>query len=339
MERKEFSEAVDRLTPQQKKVLSRVLANEADSAIAQDLDIQPSTVRKHVERIYRVFNLTGEFSDDRRSRRNDLLKLISKYNPDIVSEDNALTIKEKIDNWSLPANPFIPLTGRVVDRRYFFNREQEIRRTFDLLNSGSSVALIGENGIGKSSLLYTICQQAKNQLHYSRHPVYLNLQPLQNEDDFYSDLCNQAKIGEPDQPIRGYQLVRELRKRPLLLGLDEVENQMVFTAKVRSQLRGLAEGSDADAPLRLVLAASKSLDLLFQDEGMTSPLANICIEEKLDVWDEATSRAFIAERLASTSVTFNDEEITHIIAESGGHPQKLMQQCHRTYARYMEGMQ
>lgn len=337
MDRNEFSEALDRLTPQQKKVLSRVLAGEAYSAIAQDLDIQPSTVRKHVERIYRIFNLTDEFSNDRRSRRDDLLKLFSKYNPDLAGEDDAFTIKEKIDNWSQPPNPFIPLTGRVEDRRYFFNREREIRRIFDLLNSGSSVALIGENGIGKSSLLYTICQQAKNQLDSSRHPVYLNLQTLQNEDDFYSDLCNQAKIGEPDQPIRGYQLVRELRKLPLLLGLDEVENKIVFTPKIRSQLRGLAEGSDA--PLRLVVAASKSLDLLFQDEGMTSPFAGIFIEEKLDVWDDATSRTFIAERLSSTPVTFKDEEITQIVAESGGHPQKLMQQCHQTYARYIEGTQ
>ncbi len=53
-------------------------------------------------------------------------------------------------------NPFIPQQGRVDDVQQFFNREREIRRVFEVLNSGSSVSLIGEEGIGKSSLLWKI---------------------------------------------------------------------------------------------------------------------------------------------------------------------------------------
>ncbi|HEY9830548.1 MAG TPA: hypothetical protein V6D26_08215 [Stenomitos sp.] len=47
------------------------------------------------------------------------------------------------------SNPFIPQQGRVDDLQLFFNRDREIRRVFEVLNSGSSVALIGEEGIGK----------------------------------------------------------------------------------------------------------------------------------------------------------------------------------------------
>ena len=52
----------------------------------------------------------------------------------------------------LITNPFLPLSGIVDDPELFFDRNSETREIFTLLNSGSSVALIGERAIGKSSL-------------------------------------------------------------------------------------------------------------------------------------------------------------------------------------------
>ncbi|MCL2931276.1 MAG: hypothetical protein MGG11_02965, partial [Trichodesmium sp. MAG_R03] len=51
------------------------------------------------------------------------------------------------------SNPFIPLSGTIDSPWLFFNREGEINSIFEVLNSGSSVAIIGEGGVGKSSLL------------------------------------------------------------------------------------------------------------------------------------------------------------------------------------------
>jgi len=93
-------------------------------------------------------------------------------------------------------NPFVPQQGRVDDVQQFFNREREIRRVFEVLNSGSSVALIGEEGIGKSSLLWKICQQAESCLHSKRQPVFLDLNLVHDENDFYSALCHEAGIPE-----------------------------------------------------------------------------------------------------------------------------------------------
>ncbi|MDY7012767.1 MAG: hypothetical protein SVX43_04055, partial [Cyanobacteriota bacterium] len=90
-----------------------------------------------------------------------------------------------------------------------------------------------------------------------------------------------------------------------------------------------------NAPLRLVMTARESLTSLF-DEEKTSPLANICTEERLDVWDKKTARDFIAHRLEPTAVRFSEEEIVQLIAESGGHPQKLMYFCYQLYRRYRE---
>ncbi|MBX9255169.1 ATP-binding protein [Desmonostoc muscorum CCALA 125] len=236
-------------------------------------------------------------------------------------------------------NPFIPQHGRIEDPQQFFGRTHEISGVFEVLNSNSSVALIGEEGIGKSSLLWVICQQAENYLRLPREPVFLDLNNgVHDEDEFYIALCD--KIGIPES--KGYRLTRNLEKRKVLLAIDNLGKliQNGFTRQVRDQLRGLAEGRDAS--LRLILAASEPLDKLFNDSqnnGKTSPLAGICQEEHIYPWDEPTMRAFITSRLANTSVSFTEEEIIQLIQESGGHPRKLMQLCYRIYSQYVDSLQ
>ncbi|WP_180267537.1 nSTAND1 domain-containing NTPase [Nostoc linckia] len=236
-------------------------------------------------------------------------------------------------------NPFIPQGGRIEDSQQFFGREREILRVFEVLNSNSSVALIGEEGIGKSSLLWVICQQARNYLRLPREPVFLDLNNgVHDEDEFYIALCD--KIGIPES--KGYRLTRNLQNKKVLLAIDNlgklIENG--FTRQVRDQLRGLAEGRDAS--LRLILAASEPLEKLFndsQDNRKTSPLTGICQEENIKPWDEISARHFITNRLANTSVNFTEEEIIQLIQQSGGHPRKLMQLCYQTYSRYVESLQ
>ncbi|MGL5196043.1 MAG: hypothetical protein ACRC8Y_20850 [Chroococcales cyanobacterium] len=164
--------------------------------------------------------------------------------------------------------------------------------------------------------------------------MYLSLQQVENEADFYWYLCDEVGIDK----CNGYRLTRALKKQRLLLLIDEVEKMAGkgFTHNLRDLLRSLAEGSDA--PLRLIMAAREPLDTLFE-EGKTSPLANICIEINLVEWDEYTARAFIHSRLDGTNVRFTAAEISHLITDSRGHPQKLMEQCHKIYASYRDSPQ
>ena len=234
-------------------------------------------------------------------------------------------------------NPFFPLSGRIDKPQFFFGRKREIKSVFDMLNSGSSVAIIGERAIGKSSLLQAIYREAPNQLRYARQPIYIDLQIVCDEDDFYDDLWHKAGI----EKAKGGNLSRALESNPLLLLLDEVENMRWdgFTNPTRSLLRGLTEGYNP--PLRLVIAARTSLDILFPGTNMTSPFKGH--EETLKQWDDRTCREFIASRLhaewlttVAKPVSFTEVEIAELIAESGGYPQKLMQLCYQTYAGYIK---
>lgn len=264
---------------------------------------------------------TGFFDENTSSQSTDSVK-------------NQVSLVE-VDN-SNYNNPFIPQHGKIDDPRFFFGREREMRRVFDTLNAGSSVAIIGERAIGKSSLLHAIYREAPSQLRYQRKPIYLDLQIICNENDFYDTLCHKAGI----EKAKGSDLSRALESNPLLLLLDEVENMKWdgFTNPTRSLLRGLTEGFNP--PLRLVVAAETSLDILFPGKNMTSPFKGH--EETLKQWDDRICREFIISRLQADWLTpvdkpvnFTEAEIAELIAESGGYPQKLMTLCYQTYDRYI----
>lgn len=234
-------------------------------------------------------------------------------------------------------NPFWPRTGIIEDPQQFFNCEKTLQRIFESLNSGSSVAIIGEPGTGKSSLLRAVYRMAPKQLTFPYHPVWLNLAKVFSEHDFYEDLCTELGM----EALKGNRFVRTMYRqdRKFLLLLDEVEriSQKEFTHAIRQELRGLSEGREA--PLRLVITTRTSLDKLFPEsyvDGQTSPLEGLCVEEHIQPWPEATSRQFIAQRLSHSPIQFTDIEVNQLVRECNGYPQKLMEACHQLYNRYRE---
>jgi energy-coupling factor transporter ATP-binding protein EcfA2 len=229
---------------------------------------------------------------------------------------------------SLPPNPFVPLTGRVEDPAQFFEPQGVINNIFETLNSGSSVALIGERGMGKSSILKAIERLAPERLN--RQAIYLDWNLIPNEDTFWELVCH--GIGVPR--CHNHHLIKELQSRRLLLLLDEVEKmgQQEFGAEIRSQLRGFAQGSS----MKVVIAACVSLDLLFADahNSLLSPFAGLCMEEKIPRWSDRMMQNYIAQRLADNPIKFTDTEINRIVQTSQGQPQQLVKDCHHLYRQY-----
>lgn len=153
----------------------------AEVAIAEknyDIPSNPETVERQMRNIYNKpyypkDNLEGFLGNKyRRSEEKDaafLAWLKSKYLDWLSSQRSAFSTGDRTP--VISDNPFIPQTGRVDDPQLFFGRDREIRRVFEDLNGSGSVVLIGEEGIGKSSLLSAICQQAKNLLFSPRKPI------------------------------------------------------------------------------------------------------------------------------------------------------------------------
>lgn len=319
----------------------------ADGAMAEensDIPIDPDNVRRQM---WTIYNKRFCLKENREGFLGYNDRNIQKKDADFLD-----WLKPQYSNWrstqrsafskgdrtpAISCNPFIPQTGTVDDPQLFFGREREIKRVFEVLNSNDSVALIGEEGIGKSSLLWAICQKAENLLFSPRKPIYLDFNRVRDNDDFYTALCEE--VGIPKS--YGSRLYRNLKNHRVLLAIDNIEKMTRegFTREIRDNLRSLAEGQKA--PLKLIVAASATLKTLFNDgqDVSSSPLETICQPENIKPWDEATARGFIQARLAMTSVRFTEEEISQLLQLSGGHPRRLMQLCYQNYARYVEDVQ
>ncbi|MBW4608160.1 MAG: ATP-binding protein [Hassallia sp. WJT32-NPBG1] len=250
----------------------------------------------------------------------------------IQTSSHVTTTTQNEISSNLDKNPFIPLSGKIVDEKLFFPRPIELKQIFQHLNGGGNVALIGKEGVGKSSLLWAIGHHSFTQLNESRQAVFLDLNEISDsENEFYGALCHE--IGIPD--CRGNKLNRELRDKRILLAIDNAGKlaREGFTRELRDWLRSKAEGIQAS--IRLVLAANSPLEDLFQDSQNTSPLAGICQTEKIDAWSPETIRSFISARLQNTNVkNFEESKILEIIELSSGHPKQLMKLCNQTYEDY-----
>ena len=244
-------------------------------------------------------------------------------------------IKELRNANPISENPFEPTTG-TIDPELLFNCKSIISEVFENLNAGGSVALIGDTGMGKSSLLEAIRQQAIEKLKTPRKPIYFNLSEIQDDNDYYKAMKN--LLGLPEK-VKGYEFVQQVRQQgeKFLLLLDEPEQLTWtgFTQPVRRQLRSLANVGDPP-PFRFVVAANKDLSKLFADSGLGSPFEGICTVISLPPWEEDTMRQFINSRLAKTSVNFVEKEIKLIVQKSKGNPRLLMQECNVVYRKYTQ---
>jgi hypothetical protein len=231
------------------------------------------------------------------------------------------------------ANPFGD-TGRITDPDRFFDREELLRQIFEELQKGVNISLVGESRIGKSSLLSMVCALGPDRMGLPPEAfAYLSLEWVDNEDEFYEALCDALGI----EACRGFKLTRALRGMRVVLCLDEIEKMAWdgFTVKVRSQLRGLADGPDA--PLKLVIASRSPLTHLFPDSPeLDSPLAGICRHLDVEPLIPEVIRAFLTDRLHDTGVIFNEDDIQTLIDRSGGHPSELQRAAAGLYEKKLE---
>ncbi|MDY6784762.1 MAG: hypothetical protein SW833_19830 [Cyanobacteriota bacterium] len=167
-----------------KTLVRGIWENKTYQQISDEYDWSHQHLKDTGSQLFKDFKEITGFGSTKKSFKNALESFYLQNNQQkaIVHESQGIVVAKN----NLSNNPFKPLTGIIDDPALFFNRERNLRSIFELLNSRSSVAIIGDRQIGKSSLLKAIERQAQQQLYSRRQPIYLNLQSIENEDDFYS---------------------------------------------------------------------------------------------------------------------------------------------------------
>ena len=149
MSQQQFTERFEKLTDRQQEVLLRVLAGEEDLAIAHTLNIAETTVRKHIEKICKVFRVTARPGD--RSKRPELIELFKKYRPDLVKVrdiPNQVRVtgtptEESKQNSCSTQKPF---------SANFVGREGAIAHLNTLINQAKIIVIQAAGGVGKTTL-------------------------------------------------------------------------------------------------------------------------------------------------------------------------------------------
>jgi AAA domain/Effector-associated domain 7 len=235
-------------------------------------------------------------------------------------------------------NPFHP-RGRINDPAQFFGRERELREVRDVLRKRSSVALIGERQIGKSSLQYYLWATRAEWLP-DADLYYLDLQRVMDTEDFCETILK--KLGESGSTPRDLKRALEARieaRRDVILLLDEVERFSGgdIDPRIPDLFRSLAQ----ERHFALCVAGHQALDVVFPPKSNGVPMSeigNIFEMKFLRAFDEAGARAFLQARLAETGVRFAADEVDRLWRESAGHPAKLQALAYEAFARYGEGL-
>jgi hypothetical protein len=311
--------------------------------LSKELGYSEEHIRDKAVGIYR--KVESVLGDDKKVNKSNFLTHVerfmnlSKVNETSIDSKNVNFIKSEISFLQEMPNPFTPINQPIHESKYFFGRDKEVQEIFKFINSGSSVAVIADPGMGKSSLLMAVAREAQNQLITQRYPIYINLDDVNNEQEIIDHICEELDIEYPGS-MRNFKKL--LVNNQCLLLMDQVEKLEPpdFSLSFIQQIVAWSQRDmKNDAPFKLVWTACKSLEVIFPEDKMTSPIASRFANLSIERWDKKIISDFIKHRLslsANRQISFSENEIAQILNESGGHPQKLMTLCYEIFNKYIE---
>lgn len=153
MSQAQFEDIFDELTPRQRKVLQGLLAGRTDSEIANSLNLEPSTIRRHLANIGKEFGLSN-LEGEHYSYRKELVQLVARYRPQLV-DPKWTHARKPVGALEFPGGPLS------ADSSFYIHRPPiEERCTRELCKPGSLIRVRAPRQMGKTSLLYRLASNA-----------------------------------------------------------------------------------------------------------------------------------------------------------------------------------
>ena len=220
-----FHQALDGLTPKQRRVLDKFLCGEKDQQIAESLYITRTTVRKHIESICKAFSLKN-LDGERFSKRTELISLFHTYKPELISQNIPA-------NKSEPSNPTSLITEFFVYDSGWTGRNDLIINLTQLLQSSCRLLLlVGLTGIGKTALAERLSLELSSKFDHNPEKLCRkNFDDKNTPSDFVSvavkwleNAGEQVSPEERKQPQSLLQrLVTYFCHHPQLILIDSLE--------------------------------------------------------------------------------------------------------------------
>lgn len=232
-------------------------------------------------------------------------------------------------------NPFFH-RGPIRDRRFFWNRAEEVTQARTLLAQGQSVSIVGPRRIGKSSLLLHLSGETSGPTA-DLSWVYFNCEgwSTATPETLYA-LLLEAMAGSgatrpdvaPSWPVQiGYRDFRQavmqvaLAQGTVVFLLDEFESLSAnaqLGAAFFSSLRALA----TTGQVVFVTATTQSLGWLTfaEPSALSSPFFNIFAQINLFPFRVDAAAAMLRHFAAASGAPFADASVDLILELAGPHP-------------------
>jgi len=226
-----------------------------------------------------------------------------------------------LNHFALTAHPFAekpPIEWLLRDERI----EQALARLKFFEQQGAIALIIGQTGLGKSSLLRLFIHELP---HNRYHPVYLHLTPL-NANAFLRLIV--TKLGE--KPLMG-------KDRMLLQILDRInlndkctlfiiDEAHLIDPKILTDLRLLISSIDENISLKILLCGQESLNQILKRSSYADLVHRITLQFVMQPLSNEKTDAYIDYRIikAGGSAKIFEPEAKNIIHDyTGGVPRQI----------------
>lgn len=332
MSKTQFEEIYDELTSRQRQVLQGLLAGRTDSEIANSLNLEPSTIRRHLANIGKEFGLSN-LEGEHYSYREELVQLVARYRPQLVNS-KWTHARKSIGTLEFPGGPLS------TDSSFYMNRPPiEERCTRELRKPGALIRIRAPRQMGKTSLLHRLANDATT-LGYRivRLPLRcIEERFLSDFDTFARWFCLQLshKLGIAPQLEDYWDAVRfgsavscttylqahllAHLETPLLLALDDVDSLFEVPA-VRQDFFGLLrswheEANSLESWQRLRLVVAHATEVYIPLNLHHSPF-NVGLPVRLP----DLTVAQVQQMAAIYGLDWVSDETARLMCVVGGHP-------------------
>jgi AAA+ ATPase superfamily predicted ATPase len=235
-------------------------------------------------------------------------------------------------------NPFCN-RGVITDPDDFFGRENQIAEIITRLGTMQSTSVVGERRIGKSSLLYHLCQTGVRRLNDESYRFcYVDLQ-----DAHYHTALGffQAVLHKLEAPADAVKQANSLNGnlvafsdqidgleragQRLVFCLDEFENTFKHGDQFSDDFFNHMRSQLSLRKMAFVTATQRGLQSLSLEGKLTSPFYNVFTVVELKEFTDDETQEFLM--FYDKSVSFGDEELTFILSNVETHPLKLQILC------------
>jgi DNA-binding CsgD family transcriptional regulator len=191
MNENEFTKKLLELTPKPRQVLTLALKGNTDKQISEKIDASIPTVRKHIQNLCDHFEIQREVSGTKRNRREDLIALVARYKPELVSDKVSAPISNFVAAETLLTKKNSLFThedgAEIPDVSIFYGRQEEPNKLKQWIveDKCQVIAIWGMAGIGKSLLAAKLVHEIEAEFD---HIIWRSLRDAPPLDKFQQDL-------------------------------------------------------------------------------------------------------------------------------------------------------